>query len=126
MKNISLAFAFILSSSAYASATRYFDLNLSNPRHLEDMTFSLYTLCGKNVTCQGVKLTIPTGSRVAVKSHGGAVCTIQRAAALQFKGGDTYVVTTSLKNHNQACVLAIKPKNSKTVFVELVNESAAL
>lgn len=125
MKNI-LALVIVLFAASPSFASEYYDLNLTNPRDLQNMTFSLYTLCGKNVTCKGVEVTIPTGSRVAVESQNGAACSIQRSSSLQFKGGDSYIVDVELEADNQSCDLTIKPKNKKSVVVQLTNESAAL
>ena len=118
-----IAVAFTASSSFAAD---YYDLNLTNPKNLKNMTFSLYTLCGRNLTCKGVEVTVPTGSRVAVEPQNGAACSIQRSASLQFKGGDSYIVDIGLESSNQSCALTIKPKNKKSVVVQLVNVSAAI
>lgn len=119
---LTLALVFAFSNEVFA--VDYMDLNLSE--NLGSMTFGIYSGCGEQA-CKGVELTVPTGSKVSVEAESGASCSIQRSAALEFKGGDSYIVDTEMKlNSNQACVVNVVTKEETSASVKLVNLKLAL
>ena len=127
MKNIlrTLLFSSLMTTQAFA-AVDYVEINLTRLSRLTSMEFSLFGACG-NLICKGAEIIVPTGSRVAVEQFGNSSCAIQKSSSLQFKGGDSYIITVALKpNSNQACNVIISTRNQGKITVQLVNLQAGL
>lgn len=126
MKN-TLATIFLCSLiTSHAFASDFVEINLTKMARLSSIEFSLFGSCGDS-ECKGAELVVPTGARVAVEPKQNASCAIQRSAALEFKGGDSYIVTAQLKlNSTQSCNVMISTRSQGKATIQLVNVQAGL
>lgn len=125
MKNIFglLCLCTFITNQAFA-AVDFVEINLTRMSHLASMEFSLFGACGNSI-CKGAVIIVPTDSRIAIEQKGNSSCAIQRSTALEFKGGETYIITTTLElNTNQACAVMISTRNQGKATIQLVNIQA--